>query len=215
MMERIAERVALLGAGAAVALIAQRAAARLRLLHSQRLQFLWRPAGSTSAGQSLEVTATPSQCVGSEVAAFLLEGFCGIQEAEGKKATEAELAEIEQTARSGLGTVLVVRTCDTQELCGYLWFVESTSCPYGPAHCYGPRARPFLWVHTVYTSPKFRRQGIARALYHHLDESARALGCSEVWLDVYNVNPTSEKTHRALGAVPVTQIYKRKVGDGA
>ena len=72
---------------------------------------------------------------------------------------------------------------------------------------------PYLWVHTIYTSPKFRRQGIAKALYKHLDDvCARAHGCSEVWLDVYNVNPTSEKTHRALGAVPVTQIYKRKVG---
>ena len=207
------ERVALLGAGAALALIAQRVLSRMRAMRSQRLQFIWRPAGSTAAGLSLEITAAPSQCVGSEILAFIREGFAGIQEAEGKKATERELAEIEQTAKKGLGTVLTVRTRDTHELCGYLWFMESSSCPYGPADCYARRARPYLWVHTIYTSPKFRRQGIAKALYKHLDDvCARAHGCSEVWLDVYNVNPTSEKTHRALGAVPVTQIYKRKVG---
>ena len=81
-----------------------------------------------------------------------------VRAAEGAKATRPELDFVRAGLEAGHGGVLLCRAEDT--LVGYLWWVDTENCPYGPG-CYADK-QPFLWVHTVYTIPSHRRRGVAR-----------------------------------------------------
>ena len=144
--------------------------------------------------------------------AFCLQGYRGVQQAEGKEARAEELEELARNLDDGLGTVLLCRADSV--LCGYLWYIESNKCPFGPG-VYACEESTYIWVHTVYTAPQMRRQGVARALYRHLDEHVRrhpgTSGTQDIWLDVYNNNPASQQLHESLGFEPVTQIYRKKL----
>ena len=141
---------------------------------------------------------------------FVVGGYADIQVTEGKVASDEELREIARQldllATSTTSGVLLCRL--DGELAGYLWYVGATACPFGPG-CYTFQDKPYLWVHTVYTSPHFRRRGVAAALYAELDALARRAGASEIWLDVYDSNAGSVVLHRGLGYLPVTTIYTK------
>ena len=127
--------------------------------------------------------------------------------AEGAKASRPELDFVRAGLEAGHGGVLLCRAED--KLVGYLWWVDTENCPYGPG-CYAAK-EPFLWVHTVYTIPSFRRRGVARALHHELEKIARRLKRASIWLDVYANNPISQKLHDNLGFLPVTVVQKRVI----
>ena len=91
---------------------------------------------------------------------FVVQGYVDVRQAEGAKAARPELDFVRAGLEAGHGGVLLCRAED--KLVGYLWWVDTENCPYGPG-CYADKA-PFLWVHTVYTIPSFRRRGVARAL---------------------------------------------------
>ena len=63
----------------------------------------------------------------------------------------------------------------------------------------------FVYVDRVVTAPAARGRGLARKLYAHLFEQARAAGQTRVVCEVNSdpPNPASEAFHRALGFVPV------------
>jgi len=138
----------------------------------------------------------------------VVDGYADIQVVEGKVASDEELrhvaGQLDQLVTSTTSACLLCRL--DGELAGYLWYVCSTCCPFGPG-CYSFQDKPYLWVHTVYTSPRFRRRGVAAALYAELDAVARRQHAPEIWLDVYSTNPGSVALHRGLGYAPVTTIY--------
>ena len=138
---------------------------------------------------------------------FVVQGYVDVRAAEGAKATRPELDFVRAGLEAGHGGVLLCRADD--KLVGYLWWVDTENCPYGPG-CYADK-EPFLWVHTVYTIPSFRRRGVARALHAELERLARRLKRASIWLDVYANNPISQKLHDTLGFQPVTVVQKRVI----
>ena len=138
---------------------------------------------------------------------FVVQGYVDVRAAEGAKAARPELDFVRAGLEAGHGGVLLCRAED--KLVGYLWWVDTEKCPYGPG-CYAAK-EPFLWVHTVYTIPSFRRRGVARALHHELEKIARRLKRASIWLDVYANNPISQKLHDNLGFLPVTVVQKRVI----
>ena len=152
----------------------------------------------------LQVTSmAPDDAAGKE---FVVQGYVDVRAAEGAKAARPELDFVRAGLEAGHGGVLLCRAED--KLVGYLWWVDTENCPYGPG-CYADK-EPFLWVHTVYTIPSFRRRGVARALHTELERLARRLKRSSIWLDVYANNSISKKLHDNLGFAPVT-VVQRKV----
>ena len=99
---------------------------------------------------------------------FVVQGYVDVRAAEGAKAARPELDFVRAGLEAGHGGVLLCRADD--KLVGYLWWVDTENCPYGPG-CYADK-EPFLWVHTVYTMPSFRRRGVARALHGELERRA-------------------------------------------
>ena len=91
----------------------------------------------------------------------VVQGYVDVRAAEGAKAARPELDFVRAGLEAGHGGVLLCRAED--KLVGYLWWVDTENCPYGPG-CYADK-EPFLWVHTVYTIPSYRRRGVARALH--------------------------------------------------
>ena len=138
---------------------------------------------------------------------FVVQGYVDVRAAEGAKAARPELDFVRAGLEAGHGGVLLCRAED--KLVGYLWWVDTENCPYGPG-CYADK-EPFLWVHTVYTIPSFRRRGVARALHTELEKIARRLKRASIWLDVYANNAVSKKLHDNLGFLPVTVVQKRVI----
>lgn len=54
-----------------------------------------------------------------------------------------------------------------------------------------------LWF--LYISPAYRRQGIGRALLARVEEHARSVGASHVWLETSNVNVPGVRAYNRLG----------------
>ncbi len=153
----------------------------------------------------LQVTSmAPDDAAGKE---FVVQGYVDVRAAEGAKAARPELDFVRAGLEAGHGGVLLCRAED--KLVGYLWWVDTENCPYGPG-CYADK-EPFLWVHTVYTIPSFRRRGVARALHAELEKIARRLKRASIWLDVYANNAVSKKLHDNLGFLPVTVVQKRVI----
>jgi GNAT superfamily N-acetyltransferase len=138
---------------------------------------------------------------------FVVQGYVDVRQAEGAKASRPELDFVRAGLEAGHGGVLLCRAED--KLVGYLWWVDTEKCPYGPG-CYADKA-PFLWVHTVYTVPAFRRRGVARALHGELEKIARRLKRASIWLDVYANNAVSKKLHDNLGFAPVTVVQRKLI----
>jgi GNAT superfamily N-acetyltransferase len=60
-----------------------------------------------------------------------------------------------------------------------------------------------LWIHSVYVKPKFRNQGIYKALYHHLKQMVKEsedLRGLRLYVDKSNV--TAKKVYENLGMSP-------------
>lgn len=118
---------------------------------------------------------------------FVLDGFRGIQAAEGRswedipdEEMETIAADLEATlspSGSRQGGVLVCRVAAGGPVCGYLWFLDAIETPFG-AGSYPPESEPYVWVHTVFTAPDMRRQGVGKLLYRQLDVEARQAGGS-------------------------------------
>ena len=138
---------------------------------------------------------------------FVVQGYVDVRQAEGAKAARPELDFVRAGLEAGHGGVLLCRAED--KLVGYLWWVDAEKCPYGPG-CYAAK-EPFLWVHTVYTIPSYRRRGVAWALHGELERIARRRKRASIWLDVYANNPISQKLHDTLGFQPVTVVQKRVI----
>jgi len=189
------ERAALVGLGAALALYGPASVRTLR----RAIHF-------KPASEPLEVIEMPLDDKSGK--AFVLQGYCDIQVAEGKVASEEEKAFV----RSGLdslaqtGGVLLCRS--GSKLVGYLWYLDADVCAFGPG-CYACEKEDYVWVHTVYTVPEFRRKGVASALHKRLDSVVLNRGREVIWLDVYDNNPPSIFLHRGLGFKPVTMVYRK------
>ena len=138
---------------------------------------------------------------------FVVQGYVDVRAAEGARASRPELDFVRAGLEAGHGGVLLCRAED--KLVGYLWWVDTENCPYGPG-CYADK-EPFLWVHTVYTIPSYRRRGVAWALHGELERIARRRKRASIWLDVYANNPISQKLHDTLGFQPVTVVQKRVI----
>ncbi|CAH0369609.1 unnamed protein product [Pelagomonas calceolata] len=138
---------------------------------------------------------------------FVVQGYVDVRAAEGAKAARPELDFVRAGLEAGHGGVLLCRAED--KLVGYLWWLDTENCPYGPG-CYADK-EPFLWVHTVYTIPSYRRRGVARALHTELERVARRRKRASIWLDVYANNPISQKLHDNLGYKPVTVVQKKVI----
>ena len=63
---------------------------------------------------------------------------------------------------------------------------------------------PLLNIHDIYVRPEARRQGIAKALFTHIEAEASALGCCKLTLEVLEGNAPAQAAYRQLGFTPYT-----------
>ncbi|WP_395333956.1 GNAT family N-acetyltransferase [Novosphingobium sp. BL-8H] len=72
-------------------------------------------------------------------------------------------------------------------------------------HWFRERYPRFVYVDRIVTAPEARGRGLARKLYAHLFEQARAAGHERVVCEVNSdpPNPASEVFHQAIGFEPV------------
>ncbi|MFL6240935.1 MAG: GNAT family N-acetyltransferase [Actinomycetes bacterium] len=73
--------------------------------------------------------------------------------------------------------------------------------------CGGWRSLPD-WPQTaeikrMYVTPAYRRQGLARLLLTHLEESARAAGHDRIWLETGLNQPEAMELYRSTGYQPI------------
>ena len=61
---------------------------------------------------------------------FVVQGYVDVRAAEGAKAARPELDFVRAGLEAGHGGVLLCRAED--KLVGYLWWVDTENCPYGP-----------------------------------------------------------------------------------
>ncbi len=59
-----------------------------------------------------------------------------------------------------------------------------------------------LYIDDICVSEDARGQGVGRALYEHILDYARGLGCYNVTLNVWSCNPGAMKFYEKLGLVP-------------
>ena len=59
-----------------------------------------------------------------------------------------------------------------------------------------------LYIDDICVSEYARGQGVGRALYEHILDYARGLGCYNVTLNVWSCNPGAMKFYEKLGLVP-------------
>lgn len=57
-----------------------------------------------------------------------------------------------------------------------------------------------MWIGDLYIMSKFRRKGIAKALFHVLGQVASASGCDNIFWDLWNLNEKGKKFYRSIGA---------------
>jgi ribosomal protein S18 acetylase RimI-like enzyme len=55
------------------------------------------------------------------------------------------------------------------------------------------------WIQSVYVHPDYRRRGVFRALYRHVEQEARRSGVVSLRLYVEQDNTAAQATYRALG----------------
>jgi len=76
-----------------------------------------------------------------------------------------------------------------------------------PAGCAGWRTRPeqpdVAELKRMYTLPEYRGRGVASALLTAVEESARAAGCTRVWLETGLRQPEAIALYEKLGYVPI------------
>ncbi|MGE5610405.1 MAG: N-acetyltransferase family protein [Bacillota bacterium] len=55
------------------------------------------------------------------------------------------------------------------------------------------------WIQSVYVHPDYRRRGVFRSLYRHVESLARQSGVAMLRLYVYETNTVGQSTYRGLG----------------
>jgi ribosomal protein S18 acetylase RimI-like enzyme len=75
--------------------------------------------------------------------------------------------------------------------------------PAGVAVCFTGfstfAARPLLNLHDLAVAPAHRGRGVGRRLLAAVEDTARALGCCKITLEVRDDNPTAQRLYRAVG----------------
>ena len=66
-------------------------------------------------------------------------------------------------------------------------------------------ARPGLYLEDLFVRPAFRRNGIAKAVFHYLAKKAVAEGCGRMEWSVLNWNENAIAFYRSLGAKPMDE----------
>ncbi len=68
--------------------------------------------------------------------------------------------------------------------------------------------RKTFYVDDICVDEKERRRGIARALYRHVTEEARKIGCHCVTLNVWDFNAPAMAFYRAMGMKPLKTVME-------
>ena len=75
----------------------------------------------------------------------------------------------------------------------------------------GCATSPVVFLEGIYVEPELRRQGVARALVHAVEEWGRKIGCCEFASDALLENTSSHSMHRGLGFEETERVvYFRK-----
>lgn len=78
--------------------------------------------------------------------------------------------------------------------------------PVGLINCFTGfstfRAQALLNVHDVVVHTDFRHQGVARALFSAVEETARATGCCKITLEVLAGNTVARNAYEGFGFAP-------------
>jgi aminoglycoside 6'-N-acetyltransferase I len=75
----------------------------------------------------------------------------------------------------------------------------------------GCATSPVVFLEGIYVEPQLRRQGVARALVHAVEEWGRKIGCREFASDALLENSSSHSMHHGLGFEETERVvYFRK-----
>jgi GNAT superfamily N-acetyltransferase len=95
------------------------------------------------------------------------------------------------------GTAIIATTADGATRVGFVLWERGCATPFVPNGTLW--WNEFGWIAFTWVHPSFRRLGIARAIYNHVNDVARLKGLREMQLDVYEINTNSIRFHTALG----------------
>jgi ribosomal protein S18 acetylase RimI-like enzyme len=110
------------------------------------------------------------------------------------------------------GHVLIVAEADgavaAQDggVVGYAW-TELQARP--PSPFYNRRDR--IYVHHLAVAPRARRQGVAAALFHHIERRAAADGVGDVYLESWAANRDAHAFFAAQGFTHLKYMFRKRL----
>lgn len=103
---------------------------------------------------------------------------------------------------------LVVAQEDGKLLCT---FAVNTDCEEEYDACpWKYPDEPFIVVHRLAVSPKYQRQGIARAVMEYVEKEAKEKGIRTIRLDTFCSNPAGAALYESLGFKVIGYAHWRK-----
>ena len=89
---------------------------------------------------------------------------------------------------------------------GYAW-TELQVRP--PSPFYNRRDR--IYVHHLAVAPQARRQGVAAALFHHIDQHAATHGVADVYLESWAANKDAHAFFAAQGFTHLKYMFRKRL----
>jgi ribosomal protein S18 acetylase RimI-like enzyme len=89
---------------------------------------------------------------------------------------------------------------------GYAW-TELQIRP--PSPFYNRRDR--IYVHHLAVAPQARRQGVAAALFHHIEQRAAAQGVADVYLESWAANKAAHAFFAAQGFTHLKYMFRKRL----
>ncbi len=77
------------------------------------------------------------------------------------------------------------------------------------------RGMPGIWIEEIYVRPRFRGQGVARALLTRVSSIAVERGCGRIDFSVLNWNELAHGFYRRVGAYPMSDWTQWRIEEPA
>jgi ribosomal protein S18 acetylase RimI-like enzyme len=110
------------------------------------------------------------------------------------------------------GHALIVAEADgavagpTGSVVGYAW-IELQVRPSSPFY----NRRDRIYVHHLAVAPQARRQGVAAALFHHIEQRAAAHGIGDVYLESWAANKDAHAFFAAQGFTHLKYMFRKRL----
>lgn len=71
--------------------------------------------------------------------------------------------------------------------------------------------RKTLYIDDICVDAAHRRQGVAAELYRFVREYARSVGCCQITLNVWEMNPGAKRFYESMGMKPLKTVMEERI----